>query len=317
MFKFDLLVFLVVSICLISQVSLEEFETDFSAADVFHVARVNTLEISFVELLNINDLLTARTKSTDPVENLDILLGELKLEDGGSHIKDKKSNLAKRMFVALTTLKGENLCNYYGYKILSNLHSVLGHNIRSLKQEDNLGRVEKILLHYIREHVKNCRRSYVDKFDQLSLNQDQTQTDRLKVLTGSSLEFLKSRPLYNKNNGDLNTLYNVVANGLAGEFDMEPGKIYEALIDLAKKDPDVKYLRPVEDEDDGVKKIHTMKVEKLFKEYVTKPCEYFRQRFGPDVFQPAEFDMLFDKEIKIDRADFFEAWVRYKLCNFR
>lgn len=68
---------------------------------------MNTLELPYAEILSTNDLI-ARTKSTDPVEDLDIL-----------------EYRSKRMFVALLTLEGENQCDYYSAKKLTNPLHVL------------------------------------------------------------------------------------------------------------------------------------------------------------------------------------------------
>lgn len=81
--------------------SLGEFKTDFGGADIFHVACVNTIDTSYAEILNMNDLLIAQNKSTDPLEDLDILLDELNFEykNEVSPSKENKSNLTKGMFL--------------------------------------------------------------------------------------------------------------------------------------------------------------------------------------------------------------------------
>lgn len=71
--------------------------------------------------------------------------------------------------------------------------------------------------------------------------------------------------------------------------------------------------KPIEDEHDSVKEVNCPKVERLFEEYVVKTCIYYRQRFGPDVLQPSKFDNIFNREMKIDQVDSYEAWMRCKL----
>lgn len=73
--------------------SLGEFKTDFGGADIFHVACVNTIDTSYAEILNMNDLLIAQNKSTDPLEDLDILLDELNFEYKNEVSPSKENNV--------------------------------------------------------------------------------------------------------------------------------------------------------------------------------------------------------------------------------
>lgn len=307
----NLLVPLIALIFLVNQVILEEFKTDLFKAG--HINGYNLIE----ETRQVNNLLVDSTESTEPDVNLDILVDELILDYKNDKTPNDKSNQVKRLFLSLRNLKDENECNYFSYKILSNSYAALGRSIISVNQKDNLRRIDRILLNYIKKHVENCGRVYEEKFDELSKYSDKIQTDRLNVLVSRTLKHITSIPYYNKNKGYADTLRNLVIDGSYLMSDMKPEHVYNALTVLAEDDPDVKSLLPYEDERTGKMKIRRDGVENLFREYVEKPCNYFKQRFGPDIFIPLEFDKFFDRNIKIDREDFYEAWVKYSLCTPR
>lgn len=64
MFKLNLSVSLIVLAGLIGQASSTEFKTDFGGADIVHAARGGILDFLNAEILNINNLLSARIEKS-------------------------------------------------------------------------------------------------------------------------------------------------------------------------------------------------------------------------------------------------------------
>lgn len=300
------------------QVNSSEFKADFHDVDVFQATKVNYYNIMGSSVIEqINNLLVDRTKSTDPKDNFDILLDELIKDQKNNVGPSNKSTQVKRLILALSTLDGKNECGYYGYTIIRNLYFALGSPMRSITRDENLRRVDKILQYYIREHVENCEPVYLSKFHEISGGLDSTIIEHLNTIVAKSIQDLTGENSYYRRSSYPGTLYNLATEGLLVAFEMKPEHIYDALTVLAKDDPDEKYLRRIEDERTGHPKFVKDKIESLFKEYIAKPCNYFRQKFGPDVFMPAAFDNIFKQRMKPERVDFYEAWVKYRLCHLK
>lgn len=316
MVSVKLIIISAVSLFLVCQVNSREFKADFHDVDLFQATKIDHYNIrNSLEIQRINNLLVDRTKSTDPKENFDILLDEL-IKDSRNNVRpSNKSSQVKRMILALSTLDRENECTYYGYTVLSDVYYALGSPINSITRDENLRRIDKILQHYIRKHVENCETVYLSKFHEISKGLDLTQIEHLNTVVAKSIEDLTGENSVYRRSSYPETLYNLATGGLLSSFEMKPEHIYADLTVLAKDDPDKKYLRRIEDERAGFPKFKEDKIESLFRKYIAKPCNYFRQKFGPDVFEPVTFDSIFQQRMEPERVDFYEAWVKYRLCD--
>lgn len=58
---------------------------------------------------------------------------------------------------------------------------------------DNLRRIDKILVKYLNEHVKNCKQVYFTKFDSISKSLNRELLKRLDVVFRKSIERIKSK----------------------------------------------------------------------------------------------------------------------------
>lgn len=286
--------------------------------DIFQSYELDTsiLQATY-ETQKLNDLLVDRVDFTDLGKNFDTILEELILNYKNRVPPNSPTIQVKNLILALTTLKGDNECNHYGHKILLNNYLVIGERVRFLKRNEALRRLDKILLHYINEHVNNCEQVYFRKFDEVSKNFDDTLIKRLNLFLGKAIDTLTSEQNPD-NHGEQYTeiLYNLVNFRIGNSFEMNAAYIYNAMKNLVKGDSDASFLRLVENEKTGFLNIRRDKFIRLFNEYVTKPCQYFETSLGPDIFEPALFDNMFYYHIRVDRVSFYEAWLKYRLCTF-
>lgn len=222
------------------------------------------------------------------------------------------SNEAKRLFAALSTLEGDNLCNYYRYKTISkNFDAIKTDHLDRVRETSRESRIDKVLDHFIDKHVRDCKQTYFRKFDEMSRYLDGDLINRLNVLLGKAIENLTSDNHSEKTYAE--KLFDLATSSTAYKFELTPSYIYEAVKDSAKNELGDKSLELI-----GKGKVVSSGLERnlknIFHYWVIKPCRYFRKRFGPTVFESFLFDSEFDKQTESDRVDFYEALVKYRFC---
>lgn len=297
---------------LVGQISSEEHN---QASDLFQSTRLNISNLqTSSEIQKLNDLLVDRTFSTNSEENIDLVLEELILDYKNGIPPDSQRIQIKKLILALTTLKGENDCNHYGHTILLNNYLIYGKKVRFLRKNESLRRIERILLHYLNEHINHCEFVYLRKFEETSL--DEILAKRLDIFLGKAIESLTSdKHPDNFGKKYVQILHNLVYS-IGDLFEMTPAYIYNSMKNLVKGDADASFLRLVVNDRTGVLSIKKDKFVRLYNEYVVKPCELFETKLGPDVFEPALFDMMFYSDARGDQVNFYEALLKYRLCTF-
>lgn len=292
------------------------YSYDFKGNDVFQIVEMNTYDPSWNKRMqNLNDFLVDRTDSTDPNENFDITLEELILNYKNA-VGPSKAIEAKRLFLALSTLNEENECSYYGFLVLDNNLRSMDPSIRSVIRNENLRRIEKILVHFINRHINNCREVYFKRFDEISKNLDPIKMERLNFLLEKPIKHLVSDERQtNQDKTYVERLFDVTTDSVSSQFEVASSHVYDTMIELVKGDADERFVRKVENERTGVPCIRNDKLYKLFQKYIAEPCAYYRQQLGPDVFEPALFDGMFDRYVEADRVDFYESWCKYRFCK--
>lgn len=306
-----------------SQVYSAEFEREFgSVDDEFKAANINEHALKVIpwkeresEIEKLENLMKDRTDSTDPDVNLDIIQVQLDLETRNKVSPQSRSNQAKRLLLALRTLKGENECNYYGYKIITKNFALINPSLDAIMEDTSDRRVDKIMAHYVKSHINNCRDVYFRKFDEITPNLDKNLVEKMDTFVERAMEDV-IQEFNQKFPGKTNVeaLFEIANKGFSTLHMMKPSYIYNVMQISAKHDPDVGFLKPIEDEITGISSVRRDKFFELFDNYIAKPCNHFRQQLGPDVFQPILFDSMFKHQIKEDRVDFYQAWVKYGLC---
>lgn len=312
---------LVILCIIIGETSLGYPESDFRSVDLFEALKIRpqirVLSVDYVaerEVERLNNYLIDNTDSNDAEENLDLILEQLildyknKLDPHGDRIK------IKRLLMALTTIKGENSCNYYSYLILGQALDATKCRFRLLNGRRK--RIDKVVGHYIYKHANNCLPIYLKNYDNLSKNLDEILMKRLDALLGPTIQNLI---LYYGNphiKGDTyeERLKHMASERVGRTFDMSSKYIYDIMMELTKDDPNKKLLEIFEDERTGRLVIREDKLAELLEEYIIKPCRYFREYYQRDIFKPLLQDNIF-VHTQTDRIDFYEAWFKYDLCS--
>lgn len=309
----------------LGSVRSEEFDKYYRAADLFDVlgidaytlgSRYSAVREGYVgpsATDKLNDYLTKCTISSDPDENLDLVLEQFTADLRAKSAPESRSNQSKRVLLALRTLVGANKCNYYSFRVLQQNARAIQVDAKSIIENKDLTRVGKILAHYINQHVKECRRVYFRKFDEITKKFDPKANQKLNAIFESTIEIATSDK-YPNNLGKSQTerFYNAATYKFTGKFFTDLEGIYSALWEVIAKDLKV---TPHKNKNSGYPMIRWDVFNRIFNDYIREPCAYLRREYGPDVFEPIGFDSKYDGRVQEDRPDFYEAWLRYKLCG--
>lgn len=324
MLTLDVSIIFLVHLCLlVSRISLAD--NGLSSIDVFEAFKIDVNYLRFMhvdegrtEFGKINDLLVERTKSEDPDTNLDIVLEQLLLDYKNKLPTNSRPVQAKRLILSLTTLNKENECSQYGCLIISKNLDAMQTKVSSIKNGDKMRRIDEILAHYIKRHVDNCKRVYLKNFDLISTSLDKEEVKRVDKLLDNAIGSLTSDENFkNKDTNYVERLYFLASKEAIQTNGLEPSYIHDSMKDSAKADPNNEFSQLLGDGQRGLLRVRSEKLfDKLYNEYIVKPCEYFRQKLGPNVFKPISFDIKFDQhQIQYNRVDFYEAWLKYQLCH--
>lgn len=271
------------------------------------------------ELNKINYWLVDQTESTDPQENLDIILESLIMDLKKQKPSDKMSanGKAKRLLLSLGALNDENMCTKFGYIVLKANYIAGGRKAKQALDSDVSRRIDKILVHYMKEHVR-CSEIYPSRFENILSGMDKTKVGRVNKFFEKAIEHLTS-DIYVENRGKdyVERLSNIAKRRLLSLSTYESDYIWRTLREVVKGDPDARFAEKVEDEKTGKGlRLRRNKFDRLFNDYLLEPCEYYREKLGPEVFEPLQFDAIVPHDIRKYKTDFYKAWLNYKLCEF-
>lgn len=321
--KVRFLMFLLVCLFLVDQIKLSSAERNFQDIDVFEIhkirPRVYPLSVDYFkkyELDKLNNFFIDKTDSIDAKENLDIILEQLILDYKNKVPFNDDAVKVKRLMLALMTIKGQDDECRYGHKILKTVLDATHSRYRLLVKGGAMKRVDKIVKFYIDEHTNDCTSTYLKNFDTISKNLDGLMEGRVNLFLRDTIELLTSGEL-RKIMGDNHKerLQFITEQRIGISFDMTSESIYNIMQELAKDDPNKKFLDISENERTGEFSIVKNKFGRLFDKYVAQPCDYYRKQLSQDVFAPVIFDNMFTR-IETNRVDFYEAWLKYDLCYF-
>lgn len=284
--------------------------------DVYQISKIKYWSGLGNDLAELNNILVDKTSSTDPKQNLDIIRNLVET-DSTKKAYDSDSNKAKRILLSLSTLNDENLCTSYGFLALDYNYKVGGRRAK-LTEGPNVPRrrVDKILKHYVDRHVKECGDVYFRKFEEISQTMDQTMKRRVETFFEEAIENITS-DMYKENEGEyVERLFSRANGDIGSVYKAESEYIWRKLKEVAQDDPDGQFADKVENEKTGEAELRVDKYEKLFNEYLLKPCEYYREQLGSEVFEPVQFDSIVRHDLKKDKPEFYKAWINFKLCKF-
>lgn len=264
----------------------------------------------------LNDLLVSKTDLDDPDANLDIVLEEFVSDRKNKKEVSKERDEGIRLLLSLRVPKGENECGYFSRNILLQNFYAAETDVGRIIRNENLNRIETILAHYIKQHIKNCKDVYFDKYDKLYKELNATDMKHLDALMKGAIEtFTVEQIPENQGKSYVERLLSAASDRTTVRLGLKPAYVYNVLKEMVKGDPDEQYVVPVGNSSEK-KRIRFDKFNRLYDDYVVKPCYTFRHKLGPEVFEPFLFDNMFGHEVKNNRVDFYEALLKYRLCYF-
>lgn len=319
--KKALLIYLTILCCLIIQQAasyLTVFDETVKNRDLFQTYEIDSYRLQISpKIQELNDFLVDSTKSVDPDANLDLVLEEL-IKDYKDLINPNSNSMeAKRLVLALQTINEENECSFSSFLILKKSLDAIGTTITSILTNSGLRRIDKILAHYMNRHVNKCKEVYFTNLDYFLYNDlSRNKLSSVDLIVKTKMDELTSDDYaVNKDKTYVERLYHFATTGVGITFQIETKDIYNAMEVLVKGDPDEKFFRVVENEKTGSPNILRDEFKLLFYKYVVAPCKYYRQQVGPNIFEPALFDSLFNNQIRTDRVDYYEFWLKYRICG--
>lgn len=277
--------------------------------DIFKVSEINCNEVEGA-YLRLNRYLVDQTSSSDQKTNFDMALNGL-IQD----LKDGNQNdaAAKRLFLSLSTIEGDVSCNSLSHSILYGNYCAGNRRIGSIKKNENLRRVDKIAWPLIYTQAIKCRKTYKHRYDELMPTMNKDAIDKVESFLEKIIKELMSREdNFAHNNAE--KLYNVVfGQGWLDVFKVDADYINDHLKATADE-TDLQKVLPVEDESRR-NYIDNGEVSKLYDKYIGIPCAYYVSKLGPEIFEPAYFDGLFNHVVYSDYEEYYKAWVQYKFCS--
>lgn len=228
---------------------------------------------------------------------------------------------ALQQFISLNRIVNGEKCTKNSYAILlKNDRATRGRTHKIPSRLGILTRVDKIIYSIAINHAIECQTVYPELFKQRYSQLDKEKVEKVETFMNDIINHLMTEK---KNFFRETKKYETVeqlqhVRSIHGKRKAQVA--YDAIKLFASGDPDVKYLRKVVDEKEGILKVKKDKVVGLFTRYLVEPCEYYVRELGPNIFIPASYDIvMLEKEDRYSqddkKSDFFLSWTRYRLCN--
>lgn len=192
---------------------------------------------------------------------------------------------------AISRIQSDYKCTKFSHDILTKVSPYFE---RSAHQEPE-SRIRLIVEHFCTQHALQCREVYPRTFSQRYRMMNRGFVRELETFLNEEL---------------LKTLFDMKSNPMAdnAEFYTRPIRNTDNLAEFAFKS--IKTLAQADIANDYKELKH------MFKRYLSKPCEYFIQDLGNDVFIPATFDAKWNQPVDGGEVDFYLGLARYRVCKY-
>lgn len=219
---------------------------------------------------------------------------------------NERLNDALKLFISLKeTLNGKK-CDQSGYKIL--FANLLATEQRGRRKRSEY-RTDRIVYQFCLDHARNCNSKYPMNFNEIYSKMDPTMRQRVEFFLNDEnlqdfLRGAKDRSEYYRSllmNQDR-------IEGKNGAF-----MAYKTIKALSINDKDREYLTANPQTNDSARK---GKIKELFERYVLKPCEYFVDKLGPDIYEPSRFDAMFSHLVREVNWRYYNSWARFRICTY-
>lgn len=322
MFKATLLACLVSSFGLVmaaEQPHKSDIDFTLGEENKFNLAGVITGLQQPIMYNKINDYLVDATTSSDFKANMRLAEEWLDRERGrGVHLfKNKALVQALEQFTALEAVKSR--CDRYAHTVLwRNDQATLGEAGRSTSQMTQTPRRIASLVHHAAiHHAIDCSHVYRETFERLLEGGDKQSMAKVDIIMDA----------YRASN---NSLFDVQAKHIKPSIVVQKirsigGKqtaqlAYQVIKGQSMDHENSAYLGKVLDEKRGRRVVRMDKIKQMADEHLLKPCKYYVNTFGPDVFIPAiyEAELLNDAYNPLgfsEMNDFVSGWITYRVCE--
>lgn len=302
-------------LCISSQVQSSRFslilglDRDQDVNDISSIKGENLRK----EYNELNRYLIGKTNSESVQQNIELVLELYNKHLPKKSVSRSKTLQAEKLFLSLRNLKDTRSCSKSGKVILEENESALKQTPQNYYDDDlfYLGstgderrRIDDIYSEYLKDHVKLCQPEYLTKFNFKFSNTEKEKIQKVADICDQSI----AEYVPNKLMPEVDRLFNLV------RYDREPSvDVYRHLLKILDGTPDYKYLNCQRDH--TFKKIFDVAgFERVFDTYILEPCENFIRLFGPDIFEPAMFELEHLKRSDKD-LEFYQNMARYRVCK--
>lgn len=219
-----------------------------------------------------------------------------------------------------------NKCSRKSYRVLvKNDRATRGvaHRPPSEIRARGMKRAVDWLVHqYEFRHASECHRIYPIVYEAKLLSMNQDLLKKVELFTTNIIQKRRKKIMFIWEQQRTDDPMILIPTGKA--IKRIKGKdiaaaVYRSIQSMASKDPNERYLRKVVNEEKGKLMINDAGLKALFDEYIIKPCEYYVQQLGPDIFVPVKFDIgllePYDRYQVEEVQQFFLGWIRFRFCN--
>lgn len=262
---------------------------------------------------NLNRLLEEKTSSKEIDDNMKILTDLYKVDKGKIFKKDRSKTLkAESLFLALDSLTNESSCNSKGHEIIYQAHRALeGKPFIDENFSCCHRRIDKIFLHYYRQHAYICKDIYPREMRRKLKTMDPLKVRRVNFFADNAIsqfttdEFVGNRfqPLADK-------LFEIIS----AETDPRPRFMFKILKFMLKNQPEDGFFDCCYETNSNRPVLNKKEFKRIFEEYLAEPCKYYEEQLGPDIFVPLSFSRELHEVNSTDPA-FYKNWARYRFCS--
>lgn len=256
----------------------------------------------------INRGLVRAVNSTAVKPNMAVLRQWLSRERQSLNLFNRPLVAALEQLVSLEDQMKRKRCVRDSYAVLYRNHRATvnrAHKAPSLLRP--LRRVDALVYQFALKHSIDCFRQHPRNYAAL-------RESALRPADRHAVESFMDALIGNPNaveRGEIRAVSGKRAAALA----------YSSISWHGAEDPDLRFLGPVVDERRGRPHIDSAAVRSLLQKYLVEPCRAFVAVFGPNVYQPAIFDLqMLEPEDRYRpnsrlMVRFLHSWLHYRLCN--
>lgn len=255
----------------------------------------------------------ARSKEVDDeYAEANIKVAKEKLKQLKSSSSSKSLVKALRLFIALSSIEGEDKCSSGALNILDQNKQAWVDRLKSTNDKVCYKRVEKILIYFAKKNAKACQSVYPAVLRERLSQVSKKSLDIVEQLANDVLEKYPT-----EGESEVARLYRLLYNSKQLSLELEDGHLLLNFLDKLVKlnDPaKAEYLRKVDDELVGLMRMKGKEIQSLFSEYIVEPCEKYIEAVGYNVFNPARFLATFQHELMPNELDYYKKWFAYTVC---